>query len=983
MLKNQEICNFLTENLNNSGVVGQDYQFIIHSEVGKNENNNLIQGIMRVVKNDHLPIPGIRNNDFNAIVEFLTPANCSNKVLEKIEKIITSFKNNWNGKEYQFSQGKGLITFTSALTDYFKTEYGIGNTVPLRIGLNITYTENMVTSARKVWQIRTVGVANSQFLTIPFISESVYLEKGGKTNNISDALFQQTLLTSQIKYYRFEIPYETDDTLCSMLQKDILTGDFNKKYELKFYDGVSFTESNPFTTIVSIFRSGDSSSKRPNIANFNITFADVDDGNNAIKYQMALIDNPFDTLSENTQYFPNQTEQQAYYQTLIDIGADFDDIPAPNLNSLNITNQVYLNTRKYDIFDLINKNYAIIKASNGTYTYYFYFRVNNGEIGANGQVSYNLTLDTLQTYLFNDKLKIDGSFIVKSHLDRWIYNEDGTTVTFNGKADSKLFEREEIKEVAKRLVQRNKLKYYTENTANQELVDKFNNFACWCYVYLNDTKYCVGASNGEAIFLNFPKIKIGYSIDEDWFQGVCSVLCFPIYNKDTNTPIYVVSENGNETIKICNDGLIDFIRNNDGLSREGESNVRPDFWGNVYSIKLSVKPPVDLENIVNYKGSSYDETLNAINFTGNTTTYYLNIPYRVNGSYYNELGITTIRGSKTNSEGSNSEYNGLFLLRNDYRTPVLFKTDIEMPSLTFSKTLLKESLKNKKFNPKLNGDDYKTLRILCSGNYFEYPINKLNTENPNFEYFEPLTPEVTKGFLRFSSNDNENVFNKAYSTSYNGFSFTNDFSIAFSKSQYDSYIANNKNAYLSFENQQRLTRINTIKNSINNGIDMLTNPTSLISETRQTVNGLIDMGIQTMYAETQFNLSLDNMKSAPDSLQSLNGNAILTHLISEFGLYAELYEGLDTELEMANDIMYRDGYNYNRFDDLRSQLNIRRYFNYVKSVIGSLSGIPMSEASRIDFKQRFINGVRFWNKNEDNQFVIDYTKENYENRLNE
>ena len=510
MLKNQEVCNFLTEKLNDS-VVGQDYQFTIYSEVGKNTNDNTIKGILRVVKNEHLPVPDLKETDFSAVVEFLTPANCSNKALEKVESIISAFKEAWNGKEYQFSKGKGVITFTSALTDYFKTEYGVGNTVPLRLWLNITYTENVATSASKVWQISPLDVENAEFLTIPFLSESVYLEKGGKTSNINDALFQQTLLTSQIKYYRFEIPYETENGLGSMLQKDILTGDFGKKYELKFYDGVSFTENNPFTTTVSIFRSGDSSSTRPKTANFNITFSDVDGGNNTIKYYLALVDNPFDSLSENTQYFANQTEQQEYFvgeNGLVSQGADFDEIPAPNLNSLYLTSQVYLNTRKYDIFDLINKNYAIIKATNGTFTKYFYYVVNNGDIGANGQVNYNLTMDTVQTYLPDNNLKIEGSFIQKSHLNRWI-QVDENTVEFNGKADSTLFEREEIKEVAKRLVYRSRLKFDTtglnlpEVALQENSVFNIEKTPVWVYIFL-DAQY--EYSGGSEIKYNFKNV---------------------------------------------------------------------------------------------------------------------------------------------------------------------------------------------------------------------------------------------------------------------------------------------------------------------------------------------------------------------------------------------------------------------------------------------------------------------------------------------
>ena len=321
----------------------------------------------------------------------------------------------------------------------------------------------------------------------------------------------------------------------------------------------------------------------------------------------------------------------------------------------------------------------------------------------------------------------------------------------------------------------------------------------------------------------------------------------------------------------------------------------------------------------------------------------------------------------------------MFVIHNDYNTPVVFKADIDMPRLNFGKNEIINQLKNKNFNPKINSEDYKSLTLTFAGSRFELPINKINTETPMFEYFELFTPTVTKGLLRFKSTNNDNVFNESYSNSFNGFSFTNDLSIAFSQNQYESYIANNKNAYLSFQNQQNYTMAKYTQNSVNTMLDMVLNPSNMISEARQITNDAVSTGMQIAYNETQFNLSIDNMKSAPENLQNLNGSALMTHLVSEFGIYAEIYEGLETELEMANDIMFRDGYNYNRFDDFKSQLNIRHNFNYVKAIIGSLSGVPMSEESRKDFKQRVASGLRFWYMK--NQPTIDYTKENYENSL--
>ena len=138
-------------------------------------------------------------------------------------------------------------------------------------------------------------------------------------------------------------------------------------------------------------------------------------------------------------------------------------------------------------------------------------------------------------------------------------------------------------------------------------------------------------------------------------------------------------------------------------------------------------------------------------------------------------------------------------------------------------------------------------------------------------------------------------------------------------------------------------------------------------------------GLQNSYQKTQFDLTMDNMKNAPDKLITANGNSLFIYAIG-FGIYEELYEGLDTELESANDIMFRDGFNYNRFEgngeSIRDYCHTRKYFNYIQAVLGNLHGISISDTMRADLKDRFSKGIRFWHQ--DN---IDYSLENYELEL--
>lgn len=976
MLELKELAQYLTDKLNDIYITNQeDYKFLIFAELGKSQPNTIC-GVLKTNEPTITPINGIINIRYNAIVELSVSAPTSNFNLINIENIIGKVIENQNGKEVEFSNGNGLITFTFSRAKDYKMDYAVGETVPISFGVNINYTENMVTSATKVWQIRPLDVENAPFLTIPYLSESVLLEKGGKTNNISDALFQQTLLTSQIKYYRFEIPYETNDTLCSMLQKDILTGDFGKKYELKYYDGVSFTEDDPFISAVSIYRTGDSHSTKPDTATFSITFSDVDNGQNTIKYYLALVDNPFDSSSDNTQYFDSQADQQKYFigevindvfvpGELLSNGAEFDEIPAPNLNSLYLTNQVYINTRKYDVFDLINKNYAIIKATNGDYTYFFYYKVNSGDIGANGQVSYSLEMDTIQTYLFDPRLTIKGSFIQKAHLDRWIEYEIGgqTILQFNGKADSTLFEREEIKEVAKRLVYRERLKFDTSDlnlpTQASQIDSVFNieQTPVWIYIFLDGkNSNTISSSDIEYSVFEFahsgsgtlPQISLRNAISGD-ISTPTAILACPLGERRILGQLQ--KDNKNITIYTAYNGLIHFLELNNGFSH-------------IKAIKLSIKPPLNV-NQCNYDGSLslFNSTIGEFNTTPN---------YQSNCKFI-----------FTDSLTGNNEQEALLYLRVDNLTPFKLKvsSDSILPAPAFLKSTIVNASKNKTFNPKLNNMDYKELSLNLAGSQYSLDLQKLNTNLPKFTYLEPLTCDTTKVIIRYFSENNTSIFNEYNNDSYNGFIYTNDLSLPVANSVFDNYLANNKNAYLSFQNQQQYALDKAALNMGKSAMNTVLDPTKLIMNGVGTVEQTIGLGMDLAFKQTQFDLSMDNMKSAPLMLLNANGSALFANAVSEYGVYLELYEGLDTELEMANDIMFRDGYNYNRFGEIEDFINIRHNFNYIKAILGNLSGLPISEEARRNFKQRFASGIRFWKKNNNGQFVIDYTKENYENKL--
>ncbi len=124
------------------------------------------------------------------------------------------------------------------------------------------------------------------------------------------------------------------------------------------------------------------------------------------------------------------------------------------------------------------------------------------------------------------------------------------------------------------------------------------------------------------------------------------------------------------------------------------------------------------------------------------------------------------------------------------------------------------------------------------------------------------------------------------------------------------------------------------------------------------------------------NLTIDNMKNAPSSIQNAKGNALLNVMSTEMGLIVEEYSILPNEKEIINDYMCQNGFTYNRYDNIKNCYNIRKYYNYIEAELDAVSGVSMSNVARTDMKQRFQNGIRFWNSDE-----IQYSLENYEKWL--
>lgn len=953
MLRVESVTSFIEQGLNEvSQEKGINFRFKLFAEFGKSVGHGEVEGVVRSLKGTPTSIKDYEDIDFPFICTLIVSSQISNYSIINVRTILEKFIQDNNGKEMAIDDGVGIFTFTMPSVGDYKIDGGYGGNVPVRFDINVRYTTNSVTASNKHWFLNNIE--------IPYLSESVLIDKDGITRKINGESYSKTQLTGQVKSYKFVFPYDTRSELCTMLQQDILNGDFEKTYELKYYDGKAFTEEQPFVSTVSIYKNADTSAQPTKTSMFNITFTDVDNGAGSVKYYLALCDTIFDNNSENTRFFEatsTKTAQQVqieYWESKI--SCDYEQIKAPNLNSIDITSQVYKNTNNYELFDLTNKNYAIIKVEqNGTPIRYYYYFITNAQIGAQNQVLFDLKLDTIQTYIFNEDLEFSDCLINRAHLNRFKTYGSFNFVRFNSDTDSPLFEREEFYNVPKRLISRQKLSLnttfstgVTPNGDPTSPIDKWldNNVVCWAYVYVDPTpdeayKINVDVSapqnNAPAEFLTAKDYRIGadiYSVESN-NTGTNSSLpsemitfCFPIYK--TNKTLRLKRGNSDYSVELGYKAYSYFKKYNSS-----------DY---IFTVKLSNLPPFSK---FSYENHSIDYT---IEDNGDLTL--CDISWGQNEDYavkFLNLNAYTICYDSSNYA----------LAEVDCQQPyVESKEVIASPNFSFQTSEIIGAQKNPKFNPKLILEDFYTCKITDeTSSGFNYDLLKLGKNRIKVKYYEPLVTYTTKNYITISNLDENGIYIPETNFNFTGAVNSNDYSLIYVSDYYKQVLAQNKNFY----EQQNWELAKGIFGSLTN----ITNPASLPSS-------LFNTGVQSL----QIGLTLDNMKSAPGSLKNAKGNAYFNLISSSFGVFLEEYDMLPNEKEIINNHMDLYGFTYNKVDNIKNVWNIRKYHNYVQANIDAINGVSMSNTARADIKQRFQNGLRFWNS--DN---IQYSLENYENWL--
>lgn len=725
------------------------------------------------------------------------------------------------------------------------------------------------------------------------------------------------------------------------------------------------------------------------------------------KYEMALINNPFHSGSQNTKYFESIEQQTKWFDDRLD-NVTFSEILTPNINSLVITQQRYLNPGMVDMSELLMKNYAIIKETKwNDEVKYYYYEVTNATIDAFNLLVVDLKMDTIQTIYFDPKFKFADCQINKAHLSRVYKPANSSNYLFDFRESSPLFEREDIREVAKRPIKREKLHIDITKGASTQINDWFaENVSHWVYYYMSAGKeYQVGFANGdrEARELQTIKYTHGKLSDTDLknsnnvIDGAVVVLVAPVYkgSKKMYLPYEYdlggASSVGHHAWDMA--AIKQFIINNSASSgQEGGG------YNNVFAIKNSLQPPMfateRYANLmrVDSNGDLYYDAKDGFADITKTDGVF---------GYFDVANCLEIMSGSGGTEAV--EYCFARVIFQDLTNDLPFYMYGQMYYDEFTKDDIKNNKLQGKLDdtfkyglePKLLNEDYSTYRLYIGGNTYDLPVSK-TSNSPKFIYKEILSPDITKAILIYdplNSRNSSNVFTEINTKDFTGFMINIDLSMWFSNDSLDSYLATNKNNLQIMQNNQN-ARWNQL------GINTL--GTALTTNKSSAFSSLVNVGtnIASYFKDkdlemANYNLTLDNMAQSPQTLSALNSNALLIQSVDDLGIYIEFHQPLSREKEIIVETLKKYGYTLNKIGNVKDYDHIREDYNYIEASLENIIkqefddngeliegnlvlGGEISNAIMEDLRQRFSQGVRFWSGDR-----VDYSLPNCEKWVRE
>ena len=637
-----------------------------------------------------------------------------------------------------------------------------------------------------------------------------------------------------------------------------------------------------------------------------------------IRYRIALCSVFWSENDINNRYFDSVESQTTYFNVLTE--GKFSPLVNFNMGNSIQTKICYKDTSNRSIEELLACNYAVVEKLNDNEEVIvrrFFFAYPEQDSGT--QLFVTLSLDHIQTNFIRYQNQIAPCMIRRAHLDRWVDNGDDT-YSFNLSDNSPLFEREMGEENPQRLVKRQKLNFaFTENND----VDNWLNthVAYWVYVFIDGTKQYSVAPQTTIGGGSFKLITCGKNTGE--VRQDYGVFCYPVYKKGVSGSMFTNINNVN----------MPFNDESENAFRAGNDNS-----SYYFSRKISLIPP-------------FYDTNSKISVSGNNLIIepISSTQLSLNDSQGNRQ-VSWVQCRDSSSDRNLCLFIGMNQRKFDFYS-VVEETSIKTK---FSKIEIND---NKQCNPKMLSTDNITLKLRSfDGKEFDYDLQKYGTNEFTFIYSETIQPEVTKYYFRLAPHG---LYEDGVQNNYFGLVGSTDTTIAVTNDQYANFLANNKNFWL-----QTALKIGTTE-----GVGLLSN------FIKGDLGGAISNIIGGVSTYVNSGLTLDNMKNAPDTISNASGNVLFNMQIDELGLYYEIYEGIEINLQSSNDYNKQFGYAYNRIDYLTNCINIREMYNYVEADINIINA-PINNVEKQALRELF-KGIRFWNTDTN---VGDYTLLNNKER---
>lgn len=670
-------------------------------------------------------------------------------------------------------------------------------------------------------------------------------------------------------------------------------------------------------------------------------------------YKIALINYIFDASYDNVRYFDTDAARDAYFNAKItswqSLGVNF------NAGDLFETVQNIRVPEYGNLINLLSKNYAVVQRQTCDDDYrnpvddntaprlYYFVKRSTQRVG--GSIDVQLELDVIMTFI--NSVNIAPALIERAHLPRFI--KDGDKYKFNATAASPLYERESVKSIAQRLTSRVAFQYQINKNPVEYIAANFNNWIrdnvlAWVYIFVSPTKIegykqteGTDKTSEDLIFLQYAGINAP-------FNQPYGVLCYPIMKTDKK--LIVLTKVGNDYKRYDVSNLYGFERLK-VLNQELEAKL--------LTIKISSFPP--------FPPLTYEAILP--NTTGNTA-------FQINRDTGNLEMLATYNGDAGQFDKLCLFVEGIYTGGN-YGvlnvTGQLVDSGLESQKIALDKQSFTKAeitgARNRALNPKLLSADVKTLRVSDGTAFFDYDVQKLGKDEVRFIITEPLSPDITRHYIRVAAEDTGEIYNPEQAKNFFGLTSSQDTTLPFSVNALSTFLANNKNFYL----QRSIKTAAAAGKATGSFVGNL-----LTGQWGDAVGNLMDVA-NIALERINSNLTLDNMAAAPETVNGANGNAALIAAVTETQIYIEQYAALDVEQRIADDFTYKNGYNFGELAKPSDYYATRKYFNYIKAFIDVVDGdIPETVHDKI--KAIFARGVRLWHTD-----TVEYNLENYERSI--